>query len=70
VLAAVGFVSTLATILLSAIPAEEEPNKPLALAKVLIATAALLAGGIAVFAVARQKRRAPAAAGNLPLHQG
>lgn len=57
-LAAVGFVSTLATIVLSAIPAEEEPNKPLALAKVLVATAALLIGGVVVFAVARQKRRA------------
>lgn len=56
-LAVVGFVSTLATIVLSAIPAEEEPNKALALAKVLIATAALLAGGVVVFAVARQKRR-------------
>lgn len=69
-LAVIGFVSTLATILLSAIPAEEEPNQALALAKVLLSTAALIIGGIIVFAVARQKRRALTAEPDLPLPLG
>lgn len=69
-LAALGFLSTLGTILLSAIPAEEEPNRPLALAKVLLSTAVLLTGGIIIFAVARQKRRALANARDLPLPLG
>lgn len=70
ILAALGFLTTLATILLSAIPAAEEPNRPLALAKVLLSTAALLIGGIIVFAVARQKRRALANPQDLPLPLG
>jgi glutamate:GABA antiporter len=57
-LACVGFLTTFLTIVLSVIPAEEEPNKPLAVAKVLLATAVLIAGGVFVFAIARQKRRA------------
>jgi amino acid transporter len=58
VLAGIGFVSTAATIVLSVIPADEEPNKPLAVAKVLIATAVLVGSGAAVFAIARVKRAA------------
>ncbi|HEY6444976.1 MAG TPA: APC family permease [Acidobacteriaceae bacterium] len=61
-LAAVGFCSTALTIVLSVIPADEEPNKPLAVAKVLLSTAALIAGGVAMFAIALYKRRVAAAA--------
>jgi hypothetical protein len=43
---------------LSAIPADEEPNKPLALAKVLVATAVLVGAGVVVFWIAQRKRRA------------
>jgi amino acid transporter len=57
-LAVVGFVSTAGTIVLSAIPADEEPNKPLALAKVLVATAVLVGAGVVVFWIAQRKRRA------------
>jgi type IV pilus biogenesis protein CpaD/CtpE len=57
-LAVVGFASTAGTIVLSAIPADEEPNKPLALAKVLVATAVLVGAGVVVFWIAQRKRRA------------
>jgi amino acid transporter len=57
ILAVVGFVSTAGTIVLSAIPADEEPNKPLALAKVLVSTAVLVGAGVVVFAIAQRKRR-------------
>jgi len=55
-LAALGFVSTAVTIVLSVIPAEEEPDKTLAVAKVLLSTLLVVGSGIAVFAVARRKR--------------
>ena len=48
-LAALGFLSTLFTIVLSVIPPEEELNKPLAIAKVLISTAVLISAGGMVF---------------------
>ncbi len=63
VLAWTGFLSTALTIVLSAIPADEEPHKAAAIAKVLLSTAMAAGGGIAVFAVARRKRSlAPATA--------
>jgi amino acid transporter len=55
-LAAMGFLSTAATIVFSVFPAEEEPHKALAVAKVLLSTAALIVAGIAMFAVALKKR--------------
>ena len=58
VLAAVGFVTTAATIVLAAIPAEEEPNKPLAVAKVLGATALLIGAGAVTFWIGARKRAA------------
>lgn len=58
-LATLGFASTAVTIVLSVIPADEEPNKPLAIAKVLVATAGVVLSGAAVFAVARVKRSQP-----------
>ncbi len=59
-LALIGFSSTAFTIVLSVIPADEEPNKPLAIAKVLVSTLVLIVGGVIVFAIARYKRRGPA----------
>jgi amino acid transporter len=56
-LAAVGLASTLLTIVLSAFPASDEPNKPLAVAKVLGGTIALVGAGVAVF-VAESRRSA------------
>ena len=55
-LAALGFVSTAVTIVLSVIPAEEETNKTLAVAKVLLSTLLVIGSGVAVFAIARRKR--------------
>jgi amino acid transporter len=56
-LAAVGFVSTVATIVLAAFPAAEEPHKALAVAKVLAGTLVLVGGGVAVFLIGERKRR-------------
>jgi preprotein translocase subunit SecY len=56
VLAAVGFVSTSVTIVLSVIPADEEPNKPLAVAKVLVSTVVLIAAGVVTFWMGRRNR--------------
>ena len=56
-LAAIGFACTALTIVLSVIPPNEEPHKALAVAKVLISTAALIGAGVAVFASAWRKRK-------------
>jgi glutamate:GABA antiporter len=56
-LAVIGFLSTAATIIFSVFPAPDDPHKVLSVAKVLLSTAALVIGGVAVFAVARWKRR-------------
>jgi amino acid transporter len=57
VVAVVGFVTTAAAIVLSVFPAEEEPHKAMAVAKVLVLTAVLVGAGVAVFAIGRRKRR-------------
>jgi len=56
-LAAIGFASTALTIVLSVIPPQEEPHKAVAVGKVLISTAVLIGGGVAVFVLAKRKRR-------------
>jgi amino acid transporter len=56
-LASIGLISTAATIILSAIPGTDETNKPLAVAKVLGGTAALVGLGVAVFIFSRWKKR-------------
>jgi len=56
-LGAVGILSTSATILLSVIPADDEPNKPLAVVKVVGGTAAMVGLGLAVFLVSRRKAK-------------
>ena len=55
ILATLGLISTAATIMLSVIPGAEETNKPLAVAKVLGATALLIGAGVLLFIVARIK---------------
>ena len=57
-LASVGMITTVATIVFSVIPAQDETNKGLAVAKVLLSTALAIGSGVAVFAIARRKRRA------------
>jgi glutamate:GABA antiporter len=59
-LAGIGFACTSLTIVLSVIPPAEEEHKALAVAKVLIATAALIGAGVAVFVLAARKRTTPA----------
>jgi len=56
-LAAIGFVCTSVTIVLSVIPPSEEPHKALAVSKVLVSTAALTGAGVVVFALEARKRK-------------
>jgi amino acid transporter len=57
VLGTLGLASTAATIVLSVIPGGDETNKPLAVIKVLSATAVLMGAGVAIFLLARFKVR-------------
>ncbi|MBB6146950.1 amino acid transporter [Silvibacterium bohemicum] len=56
-LAVIGFMTTALTIVLSVIPGEDETNKGLAVAKVLVSTAVLIGAGVAVFVVAERRKR-------------
>jgi amino acid transporter len=56
-LASVGLASTALTIVLSAFPAHDDPNKPLAVAKVLGGTIVLVGAGVLVFVVERRRAR-------------
>lgn len=56
-LASLGFMSTLLTIFLSAIPAEDEANKPLTVLKVVGGSALLVGAGVAVFLAERRRAR-------------
>jgi hypothetical protein len=56
-IAATGFATTTAAILLAMIPASEEPNKPLAVAKLLVSTLVLIGSGAALFLIAQRKRK-------------
>jgi glutamate:GABA antiporter len=59
----VGFVTTAVSLVLSAFPSEAEPNKPLAVAKVLGMTALILATGVVLYVLGRRRaRRTPHAA--------
>jgi amino acid transporter len=62
-LAALGLVSTATTIVLSTFPASDDPNKPLAVAKVLGGTALLVGAGVVVFVIERRKARVSASVG-------
>jgi amino acid transporter len=55
-LACVGFLSTALTIVLSTIPSPDDANPPLAVAKVLLSTLAVILTGIAVFAIGRRRK--------------
>jgi amino acid transporter len=56
-LASVGFVTTLLTIVLSVIPPDEEPNKPLAIVKVIGSTLFLVGAGIVVYYMSERRSR-------------
>jgi glutamate:GABA antiporter len=55
-LACIGFLSTALTIVLSTIPAPDDANPPLAVAKVLLSTLAVILTGIVVFAIGRRRK--------------
>jgi amino acid transporter len=55
-LAVIGFASTALTIVLSTIPSPDDANPPLAVAKVLLSTLAVLLTGIGVFAIGRRRK--------------
>jgi amino acid transporter len=56
-LASVGLVTTLMTIVLSVIPPDEEPNKPLAIAKVIGSTVFLVGVGVGIYYASNRKSR-------------
>jgi hypothetical protein len=56
-LGTIGIISTTATILLSAIPSADEPNKPLTVLKVIGGAALMVGSGAAVFALERSRVR-------------
>jgi amino acid transporter len=60
-LASVGLATTLLTIVLSVIPPDEEPNKPLAIAKVVGSTVFLVSAGVAVYYASERRLRAATA---------
>jgi amino acid transporter len=57
VVAAIGLLTTLLTIVLSVIPAEEEPHKWLAVIKVIVSTLFLVGAGVAVYVASERKKR-------------
>ncbi len=56
-LALLGLASTVVTIVLSTIPADDDPHPALAVAKIIGLTTVLLGGGVLAFAIARYKQR-------------
>lgn len=56
-LASIGLASTAATIILSAIPPSDDPDKPLAVIKIVGGAAVLVAAGIAVFLLEQKRNR-------------
>jgi amino acid transporter len=59
-MAVVGFAVTAISIVLACVPADEEPNKALAVAKVVGLSAVLVAAGVVVYLLGRRKARAAA----------
>jgi amino acid transporter len=57
-LAWIGLLSTLMTIVLSVFPAEDEPHKALAVAKIIVLTAVLVGAGVVTFLIGRQRANA------------
>jgi hypothetical protein len=60
VLASVGLLTTIVTLILSAIPAEDDPNKSLTLFKTIGSTVALVAIGVLVYAGSTRRKELPA----------
>ncbi len=56
-LAALGFVSTVVTIALSLIPSDEEPDKLMSVAKVLLSTAVLIGIGLLIYRQQKKKQK-------------
>ena len=54
-LAAVGFTTTTISIGLAMLPADDEPNKPLAVIKIVGLTAAMIAVGVGLYVAGRRK---------------
>ena len=57
-LAVLGFCTTVSSIILSAFPAQDEANKPLAVAKVLGLTCVMVGAGVLVYVAGRRRARA------------
>jgi amino acid transporter len=55
-LAITGLITTSLTICLSVLPSDDEPNKPLAVGKVLGMTFLVLAGGVVIYVLGRRKQ--------------
>jgi amino acid transporter len=55
-LASIGLITTLLTIVLSVVPASDEPHKALAVSKILVSTALLVGAGVCVFWSARWRK--------------
>jgi glutamate:GABA antiporter len=56
-LASLGFMTTVVSIALACIPAEEEPNKMLAFAKIVGSSIGMVTAGVAVYAMGRRRHR-------------
>jgi hypothetical protein len=53
--ACVGLFTTISSLILSAIPAADDPNKPLAVAKVLLLTLITLGAGVIFYMLGRRR---------------
>ena len=53
----IGFLTTLGAVVLTLVPPSNEPNKPLAVAKIVGLTAVMLGSGIVFYAVAARRKR-------------
>jgi amino acid transporter len=56
--ALIGLFTTAAAIALAGFPADDDPNKPLAVAKVVVLTGLLIGSGVVVYAIGESKKRA------------
>jgi len=66
-LSAVGFLTTVASIVLALFPAEEEPHKAFAVAKILVSTALLLAAGLFVYRSGKKRAGSVSLSSSAPL---
>jgi amino acid transporter len=55
-LAVLGLITTSITICLSVLPSEDEPNKPLAVVKIVGMTLILLAGGVVIYVLGKRRQ--------------